>query len=59
MVAGLLSGQRVRADANRLSGGDVHLRYSRDGRWYRCERRGGGWDVVAPPSADPAQLVTG
>ncbi len=59
VVAGLLSGQRVRADANRLSGGDVHLRYSRDGRWYRCERRGGGWDVVAPPSTDPAQLVTG
>jgi len=58
-VAGLLSGQRVRADANRLSGGDLHLRYGRDGRWYRCERRGGGWDVVAPPSADPAHLVTG
>jgi len=59
MVAGLLKGQRVRADANRLSGGDLHLRYGRDGRWYRCERRGGGWDVVAPPSADPAQLVNG
>ena len=57
VVAGLLRGQRVRADANRLSGGDVHLRYGRDGRWYRCERRGGGWDVVAPPSADPATLV--
>ena len=57
VVAGLLRGQRVRADANRLSGGDVHLRYGRDGRWYRCERRGGGWDVVAPPSADPAVLV--
>ncbi len=56
-VARLLRGQRVRADANRLSGGDVHLRYGRDGRWYRCERRGGGWDVVAPPSADPATLV--
>ena len=57
VVAGLLRGQRVRADANRLSGGDVHLRYGRDGRWYRCERRGGGWDVVAPPSSDPATLV--
>lgn len=57
VVAGLLRGQRVRADANRLSGGDVHLRYGRDGRWYRCERRGGGWDVVAPPAVDPAALV--
>jgi len=57
VVAALLRGQRVRADANRLSGGDVHLRYGRDGRWYRCERRGGGWDVVAPPAADPATLV--
>jgi uncharacterized Zn finger protein len=58
VVAGLLKGQRVRADGNRLSGGDVHLRYGRDGRWYRCERRGGGWDVVAPPSPDPATLVS-
>jgi len=57
VVAGLLKGQRVRADANRLSGGDIHLRYGRDGRWYRCERRGGGWDIVAPPSADPVTLV--
>lgn len=57
VVAGLLKGQRVRANGNRLSGGDVHLRYGRDGRWYRCERRGGGWDVVAPPSSDPASLV--
>ncbi len=57
VVAGLLRGQRVRADANRLSGGDVHLRYGRDGCWYRCERRGGGWDVVAPPSSDPASLM--
>lgn len=57
VVAALLRGQRVRADGNRLSGGDVHLRYGRDGRWYRCERRGGGWDIVAPPSSDPASLV--
>ncbi len=57
VVAGLLKGQRVRADANRLSGGDVHLRYGRDGRWYRCERRGGGWDIAAPASTDPATLV--
>ncbi|MEJ7765555.1 MAG: SWIM zinc finger family protein [Acidimicrobiales bacterium] len=57
IVAGLLKGQRVRANENRLSGGDIHLRYGRDGRWYRCERRGGGWDVVAPPSTDPAALV--
>jgi len=57
VVAALLPNQRVRADANRVSGGDLHLRYGQDGRWYRCERRGGGWDVVAPPSADPATLV--
>lgn len=57
VVANLLKGQRVRTDGNRLSGGDVHLRYGRDGRWYRCERRGGGWDIVAPPSADPTVLV--
>jgi hypothetical protein len=57
VVAGLLKGQRVRTDGNRLSGGDVHLRYGRDGRWYLCERRGGGWDVVAPPAPDPASLV--
>lgn len=56
-VAALLKGQRVRTDGNRLSGGDLHLRYGRDGRWYRCERRGGGWDVVAPPSTDAATLV--
>lgn len=57
VVAGLLKGQRVRADGNRLSGGDVHLRYGRDGLWYRCERRGGGWDIVAPPSPDPTTLI--
>jgi uncharacterized Zn finger protein len=51
----LASRGRLRVDANRVVlGRGVQLRYGRDGRWYRCERRSGGWEVVAAPDADPA-----
>jgi uncharacterized Zn finger protein len=46
---------RLRVEANRITlGRGVQLRYGRDGRWYRLERRGGGWEVVAASDVDPA-----
>lgn len=51
----LASHGRLRVDGNRVTlGRGMQLRYGRDGRWYRCERRSGGWEIVAAPDADPA-----
>ncbi|MBI2709087.1 MAG: SWIM zinc finger family protein [Actinobacteria bacterium] len=50
----LASRARLRIEANRVTlGRGVQLRYGRDGRWYRLERRAGRWEVVAAPDADP------
>jgi hypothetical protein len=53
--AGLAARPRVRA--NTVQAGRLQLRLGREGNWYRLERRAGGWDLVAGPSADPVQLV--
>ncbi len=42
---------------NRVTAGSVQLRLSRDGRWWRFEKRGGRWGLAAPPADDPADLV--
>ncbi len=55
VAAGLAT--RPRANANSVQAGPLQLRLGRDGRWYRLERRAGGWDLTARPSADPATLL--
>lgn len=49
---------RLRVDANRISlPGGGQLRYGREGCWYRLARRGGRWEVVAPPDPDPVVVA--
>ncbi|MFC8848485.1 MULTISPECIES: SWIM zinc finger family protein [unclassified Micromonospora] len=38
-------------------GGDVQVRYGRDGRWYPFRRRSGQWWPAGPPSPDPADAL--
>lgn len=48
----------VQVRANRVTvGGDQQLRRSRDGRWYRLERRSGRWTMTAPPADDVDDLL--
>ena len=49
----------VRALRNRLTnaGAGLQLRLSRAGAWYRFEKVGGGWNLVAGPEADPARAL--
>ena len=42
---------------NRLTQGDLQLRYGRDGRWYRFVRSGADWRLDGPPSASPLDLI--
>ena len=42
---------------NRLTQGDLQLRYGRDARWYRFIRVGTEWRLDGPPSASPVDLV--
>jgi len=45
---------RVRRSGGHLSlPGGVQLRFSRGGRWYPCQRRGGDWEVIGPGDPDP------
>jgi hypothetical protein len=53
--AGLAS--RPRVVANAVQAGLLQLRLGRGGEWYRLERRGASWDLVAPPAYDPAVLL--
>lgn len=46
-----------RAWRNRLTQGDVQLRYGRDARWYRFVRSGTEWRLDGPPSASPVDLA--
>lgn len=52
-------GPGARPRANTVVAGHLQLRLGRDGRWYRLERRGSGWDLVEPPADDPADLIGG
>jgi uncharacterized Zn finger protein len=47
----------VHVRSNRLTAGDVQLRVTSDGRWWRFERRGRAWELVEPPADDPTELV--
>ncbi|ANN16549.1 hypothetical protein SD37_13390 [Amycolatopsis orientalis] len=42
---------------NRITQGDLQLRYGRDERWYRFVRDGEGWRVDGPSSARPADVI--
>jgi hypothetical protein len=42
---------------NRVTAGAVQLRLSRDGRWWRFEKRAGRWVLAAPPADDPDDLL--
>ncbi|WP_410568460.1 SWIM zinc finger family protein [Amycolatopsis sp. cmx-4-61] len=42
---------------NRVSQGELQLRYGRDARWYRFVREGTEWCLDGPPSASPVDLV--
>ncbi|WP_103351674.1 SWIM zinc finger family protein [Amycolatopsis sp. CA-128772] len=63
----LAEAQQILADAglpgtpkvwrNRLTQGELQLRYGRDARWYRFVREGGEWCLDGPPSASPLDLV--
>ncbi|WIY07187.1 SWIM zinc finger family protein [Amycolatopsis mongoliensis] len=42
---------------NRLTQGELQLRYGRDARWYRFIRAGTEWHLDGPPSASPVDLA--
>ncbi|SFW89756.1 SWIM zinc finger family protein [Amycolatopsis australiensis] len=42
---------------NRLTQGELQLRYGRDARWYRFIRSGTEWRLDGPPSASPVDLA--
>ena len=46
-----------RAWRNRLTQGELQLRYGRDARWYRFVRSGPEWRLDGPPSASPVDLA--
>ena len=48
----------VKIRSNRITFGDVQLRVTEDGRWWRYERRGRSWDLVEPPTNAPEDLVS-
>jgi hypothetical protein len=51
----------IRAWHNRLTAGGagIQLRLGRTGQWYRFERAGTNWEIVAGPAANPAVLLSG
>ncbi|WP_410654607.1 SWIM zinc finger family protein [Amycolatopsis sp. lyj-112] len=42
---------------NRITQGDLQLRYGQDERWYRFVRDGEGWRLDGPPSARPTDVI--
>jgi uncharacterized Zn finger protein len=50
------SGNRVRADGNRLVAGPFQLRLAPSGRWYRLEKAAGLWELRRRGEADPTEL---
>jgi len=47
----------VQVRSNRLTAGDIQLRVTADGRWWRFERRGRAWELVEPPASAAIDLV--
>ena len=43
----------VQVRSNRFTWGDIQLRVSSDGQWWRFEKRGRSWELVEPPTARP------
>ena len=48
----------VQVRSNRFTVGDVQLRVTADGRWWRYERRGRVWSLVEPPADTPDDLLS-
>lgn len=42
---------------NRITHGDLQLRYGRDERWYRFVREGEGWRLDGPSSSRPTDVI--
>lgn len=49
----------VQVRSNRFTIGDIQLRVTADGRWWRFERRGRTWELVEPPADSPDDLISG
>ena len=49
--------EEVQVRSNRLTHGEVQLRVTSDGRWWRYERRGRTWELVEPPAPHPDDLL--
>ncbi|PJN42142.1 SWF or SNF family helicase [Streptomyces sp. CB02959] len=52
---------RFRAAGNRWTvvGGDVQLRFGRDGHWWPFRKEGGRWAPAGPAAEDPAAALAG
>lgn len=52
---------RFRAAGNRWTvvGGDIQLRFGRDGRWWPFSKEGGRWAPAGPAAEDPAAALAG
>ena len=46
-----------RVSENRVTAGRIQLRLGRSGLWYRFDKRGAEWELVAPPHPDPRVLL--
>jgi len=53
-----IGADEVQVRSNRFTHGEVQLRVSNDGRWWRFEKRGRAWELVEPPTTDPADLIS-
>ncbi len=54
-----VTGRAARVWQNRVGSvsGRLQLRLAPSGNWYLCEKAGEEWEIVAPPSADPRDLI--
>ena len=57
-VAAGLDADAISVRSNRLTVGDVQLRVTGDGRWWRYERRGRSWELAEPPADRPEDLIS-
>jgi uncharacterized Zn finger protein len=58
LVAAGIAARSIRVRANRVTvGGVEQLRRSRDGRWYRFEKRSGRWTMTSPGVEEVDELL--
>lgn len=57
MLAVGLRNVRLRIHRNRITAGPVQLRVAPNGAWYRFEKAGNRWDLVAGPAFDPLAVA--